>query len=772
MDQDPYSMNVPEPVPPASPTFNSNPIDGRSWIANARKALMNAIPNADTSTPSSSSTQQHVPMRPPQAPPPPGKPKSAKERPKVQTITYERYNMMKPALLEEMKSHIQRGLSSIEHNASDKDINDELTTRLRTLNVHREAFQKFIDECNIYRPVLSSIKHEYEKTLDFYSSNFDSVISLHAELASKNVEFKNETKHLNEDHAENMNTLVDQRLVAQKALNHSKKEQARVLKDHDEMKKMYEKMKYESEEAQTSISSLSVALTRAEVERVEALQQKADVEMEVLELKNSLSKVQDKNDRLRQQMQDLESVQSQMVSLDVVMTYMETIKSNKSAYKELETTHKAMIQRYADIKWALDHAFEKHAAVIMAGQTSIIPSEADKRDVQIDINEIKKDPIRMVEKMSEMGIQPRVMIESLLDCIDHLRKNGGGSGSGNGSRVGGMGSLQMGLSGADNRLKEDQITPEDTAFVSPWTHFEGLGLDESIPVYLRHNGLVQNIMLSKRDTEMIINDMWVAREEMVVDEEAKATAENKPINLMPFDQFFHKYILKRFKWKNRAVEFAYNFVDALKKFYRDSDVRLFSLVLNNKLNEEVRNDSIQMMVHFEDVLKKEEMMARSNESGTLTFDSFMRVLRRTFPTKGDLPLQRLERMLLFETNGTKTVKYVELLGEDENGNQGRFAELLRAQHLTEIENFSDEVMECIEQHRDGLGMLTVNRLREALEAADPNKSRAEINRLLSRGTALPVEDVLMTEARATLISVSEFKTRLKNGILKKSPPST
>ena len=143
MDQDPYSMNVPEPVPPASPTFNSNPIDGRSWIANARKALMNAIPNADTSTPSSSSTQQHVPMRPPQAPPPPGKPKSAKERPKVQTITYERYNMMKPALLEEMKSHIQRGLSSIEHNTSDKDINDELTTRLRTLNVHREAFQKF-----------------------------------------------------------------------------------------------------------------------------------------------------------------------------------------------------------------------------------------------------------------------------------------------------------------------------------------------------------------------------------------------------------------------------------------------------------------------------------------------------------------------------------------------------------------------------------------------------------------------------------------------------
>ena len=53
----------------------------------------------------------------------------------------------------------------------------------------------------------------------------------------------------------------------------------------------------------------------------------------------------DKNEKLRQSVQDLESVQSQMVSMDVVLTYMETISKSRSEYKQLEDTHKEMIQR-------------------------------------------------------------------------------------------------------------------------------------------------------------------------------------------------------------------------------------------------------------------------------------------------------------------------------------------------------------------------------------------------------------------------------------------
>ena len=777
MDDYLSSLKVPQttsfqPAPPDISGLNIKDGDANgSWISNA-KALMSSF--------HASSSASRAPARPPFAPPPPpernvgtgtfSKRKISKERPKVQSITFERYNMSKPALMEEMKTHIDKGLHSIESDLSDKNISDEIDIRLRTLNVYREAFQKFIDECNIYRPVLSSIKHEYEKTLEFYNSNFNSVISLHAELAAKNVEFTNEKKLINEEYAEYMNTLVDQRLMAQRAFNHSKKEQTRIVADHEQMQTMYAKMKSELEEAQGSIASMSVALTRAESERVEALQLKSDVETELSEMKIALSKFQDKNDKLVHSVQDLESIQSQMVSLDVVMSYMETIKKNRREYKQLETNHKAMIQRYTDIKFALQHSFEKYASTISEdGQNQINASMMGNSGTQIDVNEIKENPVLMVEKMTDMSVNPRVIIESLLDCIENLRENGGGGGKASSGM--GRGNMRMGLSGLDrSTMEEDKITPEDRAFVSPWTHFEGLGLDPSLPPYLRANGYVQNIMLSKRDTEMIINDIWVAREKLVEEAEAKAAVDRKPINLKPFDDFFYEYISNRFKWGNRIVEFGYNFIDALKKYVRDSDIRLFSLVLNGRLNEEVRNDSIQMMVNFEEELKKEEMMSRSDISGVLTFDVFMRVLRRIFPTKGDVPLQRLERVLLFETNGTKTVKYIELLGEDENGNQGKFAELLRAQHLTEIEQFTDHVMDCIDQRGDGQECIVVNRLREALETADPNKSRPEINRLLSRGMDLPVEDVLMSEARATLVNVNNFKTKLKIGLLKKSPP--
>ena len=524
-----------------------------SWIART-KTLMNSLPGA------SSGLQD--PVRKANAPPVPpegkvntgtfSKRKITTERPKAQNISYERYSMSKPALLEEIKSHIDRGVRTIQKCSSDKDLNDELTTRLKTLNIYREGLQKFIDECNIYRPVLSSIKHEYEKTLDFYSSNFNSVISLHAQLAAKDAEYTNEKKKMHEQHAEHMNTLVDQRLAVQRAFNNSKKEQNRVTTDHDRMQKTYANMKRQLDEAQNSISSMSVALTRAEAERTVALQQKADVEAELLEMKNTFKKTQENHDRLRQQVQDLESVQSQMVGLDVVMSYAETIRELKSRYKELETNHNEIIQRYADIKIALEHSFERHAANFGSGDTPVNSSLPLDGGVRVDVKEIEKNPVKMVEKMNEMNVNPRVIIEFLLDCIKNLRKEGGsGAKSGDIDRRGMW--KRMGLSAFEGTpLKEDAITPEDHAFVSPWTHFEGKGMDPSIPPYLRTVGLVQNVYLSKRDTEMVINDIWIAREEMVKKEQERVAATKKAtIKLMPFDEFFYEYIQKRFKGKNR-----------------------------------------------------------------------------------------------------------------------------------------------------------------------------------------------------------------------------
>jgi hypothetical protein len=54
---------------------------------------------------------------------------------------------------------------------------------------------------------------------------------------------------------------------------------------------------------------------------------------------------------------------------------------------------------------------------------------------------------------------------------------------------------------------------ESEKFDSPWTHFEGLGLGPEIPVYLRTTGKIQNMRYSKKETELYLNEIWIAKEQ-------------------------------------------------------------------------------------------------------------------------------------------------------------------------------------------------------------------------------------------------------------------
>jgi hypothetical protein len=149
-----------------------------------------------------------------------------------------------------------------------------------------------------------------------------------------------------------------------------------------------------------------------------------------------------------------------------------------------------------------------------------------------------------------------------------------------------------------------------------------------------------------------------------------------------------------------------------------------------------------------------------------------------------------------EIKGKKYVLYNEILEEDEQGNQGRFCETLRMQHVTECTTFSNHVMEVIDQFAEddehngdeeaggsappmaGFGVadlkeakLKIHRFRDALVFADPDNPRAGVNRLLARGCGVSVEEMLLMEGRFATVSVDAFKHNLKKGLLKKSYPS-
>ena len=66
-------------------------------------------------------------------------------------------------------------------------------------------------------------------------------------------------------------------------------------------------------------------------------------------------------------------------------------------------------------------------------------------------------------------------------------------------------------------------------FESPWTHFDGLGFGSDVPAYLRTTGKVQNLRYSKRETEIYLNEIWIAKEEYEVQlqrEKAKSSLQS------------------------------------------------------------------------------------------------------------------------------------------------------------------------------------------------------------------------------------------------------
>ena len=115
-----------------------------------------------------------------------------------------------------------------------------------------------------------------------------------------------------------------------------------------------------------------------------------------------------------------------------------------------------------------------------------------------------------------------------------------------------------------------------------------------------------------------------------------------------------------------------------------------------------------------------------------------------------------------------------LLYDGDEGERPRFLELVKTQHLEDCQSMRRAVLDSIEavaNEESGFNSdIAIHKLREAIAAADANKTRTEVNQLLARGAACSVEAVLLREAKRIPLQVAEFKINICEGVFKKSPP--
>ena len=238
--------------------------------------------------------------------------------------------------------------------------------------------------------------------------------------------------------------------------------------------------------------------------------------------------------------------------------------------------------------------------------------------------------------------------------------------------------------------------------------YEGLGFGEGIPKFLQVNGRVRKKKFSKRVTERMVKSVWMQKE--------------KDANTDTLEEFFYQYLLDKYKAHGVVVEWGYNTLEALQKYQYDADCELFYLILTGRLSESVYLDQGIMLKELQEVsvccspflascllsfisscskfqihqklLVFDRKLNNQRTTGKMAKSDFMKTVRKMFTGKNQNSINELYRALNQDEKGTY-VDYRQIFAEDRDGDQTKFVEELRDQHLKEIQEFKFDLTNAL-----------------------------------------------------------------------------
>jgi len=417
------------------------------------------------------------------------------------------YNIARPPLLLELEELIASQLSELEQErmpTPDEPQTDDWLSMGR-LKIYKDAFQRFIEEFNIYKPILSAIKFEYESAFDYFSSKARNHMSTKTEFVTYERQHSQKMAQKEQQHAAIVEALEAKNAEVEKKLAQKTKELQIANAEVDILKLASAKAEAVADEIKSSCITLTNALKRNEQEKKELADAESGRLNEILALKVAFHKSSSELERLRLQVHDMESNQSTLVSHEKLERHVVKIQDLRDQLKEKDDEHRDLIQRYSLLKNAIELSLKdnKTQLALKRGSSFINMNKFDWSDKNV----FKK----VEEELSAKSSDPRYVIESLISQVLDLKKQLDENMAG--SLVDGSEPTEPN-DGNDGELVAtgSRQTTEDK-LVSPWLHFQGLGIGPTIPMYLRVNGNVCNLNFSKMECEVYVNDIWAAKQE-------------------------------------------------------------------------------------------------------------------------------------------------------------------------------------------------------------------------------------------------------------------
>lgn len=181
--------------------------------------------------------------------------------------------------------------------------------------------------------------------------------------------------------------------------------------------------------------------------------------------------------------------------------------------------------------------------------------------------------------------------------------------------------------------------------------------------------------MSKQKTEEFISEFW--------DHKIKADTRPKGKKHSVQDHI-HGFMKSRFGVQATIAEFAYNFCDALQRYRADADCEIFHLILFGELAEECYHAQMGMITDLQEACEKKDKFEHGGKAqGLLGREDFTEVMVEFLVSTGDSDMQALKQALSYD-QPLADIGYLKLF-EDHNdqGDQGKFAEALRDQHLAD-----------------------------------------------------------------------------------------
>ncbi|XP_045674389.1 translin-associated factor X-interacting protein 1 isoform X1 [Phyllostomus hastatus] len=575
----------------------------------------------------------------------------------------------KPRYLEQLENYLRKELLLL-------DLSTDSAQELR-LQPYREIFDFFIEDFKTYKPLLSSIKNAYEVMLAHQREKIRALEPLKAKLVTVNEE-------------------CNERILAMRAEERSeisllKKEKMNLLKLVD--KKNEEKISLQSE-----VTKLRKNLAE---EYLRYLSERDARKILIADL-----------NELRYQREDMSLAQSPGVWGEDPVKLTLALKMTRQDLARTQMELNTMKANFGDVVPRRDFEMQEKTNKDLQEQLDSL------RD---DYEEVRKEH-EILLQLHMSTVKERDQFYSELQEIQRTSTPRPNWTKCESVVAGGPDRWHMLAEGKNSDQLVDVLLEEiGEMLLQEKDFFPGLGYAESVPPFLRVDGIVENKKPTKKDVVNLLKDAW--KERLAEEQKEK------------FSDFFFSFLERRFGPAD-AMAWAYTVFENIKLFHSNEIMSHFYAILMEKMSESV------YVKHKETIsqLLKEMTNVDSQNEGLLTMEQFSTVLRSIFSFKKEEKIQELMEAAGWQaSSNVDWLSYQPLFTEDEEGQVTPFVRMLWEQYVEEKDEYLQELKQDLglELHEK----VTLPKVREALMTIDPSLDKQTLNSYLSQAFQLPLTEL-------------------------------